>query len=221
VANFLWENVNEPNIRKEILASYGFCPTHTRLLVAKEFMESATVLGVNILYEHLARVTAIQLSSIRVKESTTSGIRSILGIRPENNHSDKPKILPPKGKCPVCVTSNQTGVNGLSDLMEELDHQAEDIRNAYLESDGICLKHIRLGIGRFGSQFPHAAEVILTDTSSRLEHQAAAMKEYIRKTNWAYRDEKMTKEEANAWRKTLTFFTGLPGEDFTHKVDEF
>ncbi len=46
------------------------------------------------------------------------------------------------------------------------------------------------------------------------------MKEYIRKANWAYRDEKLTEEEDTAWRKTLTFFTGYPRDSFIYKVDE-
>lgn len=46
------------------------------------------------------------------------------------------------------------------------------------------------------------------------------MKEYIRKANWVYQDEKLTEAENIAWRKTLTFFTGLGGEKFIYKVDD-
>ncbi len=47
------------------------------------------------------------------------------------------------------------------------------------------------------------------------------MLEYIRKHNWAYRDEQLTPDEHSAWLRTLTFFTGLPPEKFTHQLDEF
>jgi hypothetical protein len=47
------------------------------------------------------------------------------------------------------------------------------------------------------------------------------MKEFIRKNNWAYRDEALSEAEDTAWRKTLGFITGLPGTVFTHKTDDF
>ena len=62
--------------------------------------------------------------------------------------------------------------------------------------------------------------LVIDETVQRLESQSKDMKEYIRKNNWTYRDEKLTEEEDTAWRKTLGFFTGYPGESFTYKVDE-
>jgi hypothetical protein len=130
-------------------------------------------------------------------------------------------ILASDGICPICVIDSQAAHNGLSDLFEAIEQEDQEFRQAYLSSDGICLEHLRQGIRSFGDQHPKAADFILENTVSRLERESADMQEYIRKHNWKYREEKMTKEESEAWRKMLTFFTGLPGNRFDHVVEEF
>ena len=94
------------------------------------------------------------------------------------------------------------------------------MRAAYLDSAGLCLAHLRTGIELHSAGFPRAVRFLIDDTVNRLENQSRHMKEYIRKTNWSYQDEKVTEAEDMAWRKTLAFFTGLPGESFTYKVEE-
>src|SRR5512141_3235778 len=65
LVSFLWENVNEPDVRQGILDSYGFCPTHTRVMVSREVLSSSVPLGTNIIYEHLGRVIANELKGLR------------------------------------------------------------------------------------------------------------------------------------------------------------
>ena len=222
VGSFLWENVNDPEIRKDIFASYGFCPAHTRLLVAKELMESATVLGVNIIYEHLGRFIAEKLETFTNKENLAGGLNNLLqNIGINAGSSTGSQLLSPKGTCPICIASDQAAVNGLSDLFEELGHKGGNLKQVYLASDGLCLSHLREGVEHFGRQHPEASKIIIEDTIKRLVEQSVHMKEYIRKNNWQYRDEKLTPDESEAWRKTLTFLTGLPGSQFNHKVEEF
>jgi hypothetical protein len=215
-ASFLWENVNDPALRQDILAAYGFCPEHTRLLVAKELMESATVLGVNIIFEHLGRAVSTQLQAVKLKEQWTGDLWKLLGMG-----GSSPQILAPSRICPICASSQQSALNVLSDLLAELGRGTEDIRSSYLASDGVCLAHLRLGFKHFGRQFPASIKMVIDTAAERLALQAKQMQGYVRKSNWEYREEKMTPEESEAWRKTLTFFTGLPGDQFHHKVEKF
>jgi hypothetical protein len=83
------------------------------------------------------------------------------------------------------------------------------------------LKHLRVGLVLYGQQFPAAGEFLIQETIRRLDTQRAQMLEYIRKHNWTYREEKITPDEYAAWLRALAFFTGLPPEKFTHKIDEF
>jgi hypothetical protein len=223
MAAFLWENVNDPQVRQTIFASYGFCPQHTQLFVAKELLESATVLGVNILYEHLGRSVAHEVNALKHTKPGLGGwLRSLFGSFGKGKLSaSRAPVLPPHALCPVCISSHQAALNALSDLFEEIERGTPDIQDSYLASDGLCLEHLRQGIQAYSRPHPGAADFILEDTVTRLTRQSGQMKEYIRKNNWEYRDEKLTQAESEAWRKTLTFFTGYSGAKFTHNLEEF
>ncbi len=60
----LWEHVNDPAVRMQIIASRGFCNEHTRLLAATELSHSGTTLGINIIYEHLGRELSRELGAL-------------------------------------------------------------------------------------------------------------------------------------------------------------
>lgn len=218
--SFLWENVNEPDVRQGILASYGFCPPHTRVMVAREVMTSSLPLGTNIIYEHLGRVVAAELKAMKpgspsgAANSAGGWLRNLLGQKAGGP-------LHPRGECPACQAGNNAATNGLHVLCEEIQKRDGDVKEAYLASDGLCLPHLRGMIETHSAQFPKAVNLLIDDTVRRLEDQSKDMKEYIRKNNWSYRDEKLTEDEDLAWRRTLTFFTGFPGSAFTHKTDDF
>ena len=219
VEMLLWENVTDIEVRKGILASYGFCPEHARLFVASELSNSGHTLGVNIIYEQLARRTADELQGLEREEKLAGGLRRFL----QKLGGDVPtsgRPLAPKGVCPICQTVQQSAVNALITLFEELERATADIRDGYATSDGLCLAHLRLGLEQVAADYPTASEQVLEDAANRLQRQARLMQEYIRKNNWEYKDEKLTREENDAWRKTVAFFTGIPGNAFTHKKEE-
>ncbi len=216
---FLWEGVNSPKDRQALIASYGFCQPHARQFVAAELSNSGIVLGVNIVYEQLARLASKELQ----KESFEKPLRLpgwLEKLNPGGLFQAKRNVLSPKSKCPICLNSDKAGLNALSDLFETLEKADADVQKAYLESDGLCLGHLRTGLEEYAHARPHAAKELANEASKRLEAQAANMSEYIRKQNWEYRNEKMTREEAEAWRKTLTFFTGYAGSSFTHLFED-
>ncbi len=222
VDSFLWENVNDPVVRKPIIDAYGFCPEHTRLLVTMEMASSGPVLGVNMIYEQLGRLVGNELKQLsfgqRISLSIKEWWRQI--INGDRAAADG-NYLPPRGVCPVCALQAQANLNTLTALFEELEDQQDPLWDAYQESEGICLAHLRIGLNHLSGRFPKASRRIADDASQRLLQQSKDMLEYIRKNNWEYRQEKITPEESTAWRKTLTFFTGYPGEKFTFKVEDF
>jgi hypothetical protein len=222
--SFLWENVNEPDVRQGILAANGFCPIHTRVMVARELYTSSLPLGTNIIYEHLGRVIAGELRSLRPGSAanTIGGLRrgmqqffARFGLASKNGGP-----LHPRGECPACTAGNNGGFNSLHVLCEEIPKQGE-VQKVYLESDGLCLRHLRDAIVLHSNSFPQAVQLLIDDSVQRLERQSKDMKEYIRKSNWAYRDEKLSEEEDTAWRKTLSFFTGYSGDSFIFRVDDW
>jgi hypothetical protein len=218
--SFLWENVNEPDVRQGILDAYGFCAAHTRVMVAREVLTSSLPLGTNIIYEHLGRVVARELKGLRpggvkLPANPFRAILRRLGVKTAAGGA-----LHPRGACPACAVGENAARNSLHVLCEEAQKDG-DVRAAYLESDGLCLAHLRTAAEELSARFPAALTLLIDDMVRRLEDQSRDMKEFIRKNNWAYREEKLSEAEDTAWRKTLGFFTGYPGSAFTHKTDDF
>jgi hypothetical protein len=109
--------------------------------------------------------------------------------------------LRPRGVCPACTSGNNGAQNALHVLCEELQKDGE-VRVFYQGSNGLCLPHLRDAIEQHSRKFPGSVQLLIDDSVQRLEAQSRDMKEYIRKANWAYRDEKTTEAEDTAWRKT-------------------
>ncbi|NLG97750.1 MAG: hypothetical protein GX491_10350 [Chloroflexi bacterium] len=227
--SFLWENVNEPDVRQGILDSYGFCAEHTRVMVSREVFTSSIPLGTNIIYEHLGRVVAKELKSQRPGSPARAAGQLGEVVRGWLKKAGLARLagngpLHPRGVCPACEQGQNGAMNSLHVLAEELQRAGEgsqDVREAYLSSDGLCLAHLRSAVELHSGKFPQAVRLLIDDAVQRLESQSKHMKEYIRKNNWTYRDEKLTEEEDTAWRHTLTFFTGLPGEAFNYRSDDY
>jgi hypothetical protein len=205
---FLYENTMNPDWRKPIMEAHGFCPTHTKLMVAIEMSSSGPVLGINYIYEALARQVADELDETQSAWKKLSARLSKVG---------KPKDPAP---CPLCEFQTQTETNLLDGLFEELNTEGSAFRDAYTQSDGLCYAHLMQGVFLFAKTYPEALNFIVPLTQERLRTRSAEMKEYIRKHDWHYREEPKTEAEQSAWKRTLTFFTGLPDEMFNHKVEK-
>ncbi len=201
---FLYENTLDPQVREPILKSRGFCAEHTRLLAAIELSTDGSALGLNYVYEQLSRIVAEELTQPAMIKRP-----SLLRKRTES--------FPP---CPFCELADESARNYLNALFEELEKETSPTRATYAQSNGICYSHLRGGLEEFGGSFPHAAAFLVEGTKDRLLTGSTRMKEYIRKHNWYYRDEKISPEEATAWRTALAFFTGLPEEKFDHKFEK-
>lgn len=218
---FLWEHVNDPVSRQPIIDAYGFCPEHTRLLVAIEMASSGPVLGVNIIYEHLGRLVSRDLGRLRRPYGLPGGVlaqvKRWVGRQPAR---DRDRVLPARGECPGCKGVSESESNYLTTLFEVLEQDNSGLAEIYRLSDGICFNHLRTGLAEAGARYSRAGAWLIEDARARLERQSADMLEYIRKNHWQYRDETISPDEATAWRKTLTFFTGLPGERFNFQIEE-
>lgn len=205
---FLFENTLDPGLRTQIMESHGFCPEHTLLLAAVEMSTDGPTLGINSIYEQLTRVTAAELRKLAPPRQAW--------LRKLHHPAALSGI-----HCPLCEVGAQTERNMLEILFEEMESDESKLFTGYAQSDGVCYSHLLLGIELNAKRRPAAARLLLEDAALRLENQSAGMKEYSRKHDWHYRDETLSAEENAAWLKVLTFFSGLPAQRFTHKIDLF
>ncbi len=219
VDGFLWENVNDPESRRPLQEAYGFCPEHTRLLVATEMESSGVLLGVNLIYESLARQALRDLQ----KEAPCNHPTKASGAGWLASGGVRGLLLPkPRARsAQLCRAVEDVQANALVTLMEDLTVHAEHAQALYRQADGLCLMHLRQALAQHAERFPAATRFLREETVRRLDTLAAHMREYIRKQNWAYRDEAMTEEERVAWLRVLVFFTGYSPERLVRRLEPF
>lgn len=222
IDTFLWENVNDPQVRGPVLDAHGFCQEHTLVLVAAEMSSSGPVIGVNIVYKHLGENVSKLLAPLAARIDRSRRWKSWLQkIGAGKRAGRRSPVLPPKGICPICASVHQSSLNILATLFEQLENDRQNFLGKYRQSDGVCLRHLRMGLEHHTERYPHAAQTLVKETRSRLDHLSGLMGEYLRKNNWAYKHEKISADESAAWRQMLTFFSGYPGDKFTFRSDEF
>ncbi len=198
IRHLLWESVNDGQTRQHFLAGLGYCPEHTRLLAEGEVRRHGDALGVNIMYQNVAAVIAD-----RLKTWTPSKLAV-----PNRPRARRPaSVLDPAARCRVCEVSDQTAAYALKTLLEQLQSDAEDWRERYAQSDGLCLEHVRRCLDE-QERYPQVAEFLRQQTLLRLERWQTDMEGYIRKHSWELRTEPLTPGERLAWKRALAFFVG-------------
>ncbi|MBI9048572.1 MAG: hypothetical protein JEZ00_04080 [Anaerolineaceae bacterium] len=222
LTSLLWESTTDYQSRQMINNALGFCPQHLRTFVAIELSKSGPTLGTNLIYESLSKNIATDLHNIQRKEQVNRKLRGLLAkLNIHLRYSETPNVLKSKEPCPACETVNITGENTFSTLCEVITKNDEKMVATYEKSDGICLNHLRIGLTKYMVEFPEASEFLIQDTVQRLSDNRENMLEFVRKHNWKYKHEELIEEEKVAWIKTMTFFSGYPGERFDHHIDKF
>jgi hypothetical protein len=221
IDTLLWEETTNPTVRKTINDAYGMCPEHTQMLVASELANTGVPLGVNMIYEMLAKNASQELAHYHPHSRKPGGFGKFLkrlGFRTHNRSFD---LLQPRDRCPICKLSDQSARNLLSTLMELLQTNSTEFDPKYSQSGGLCIRHLRLGLAENAREYPGAAQFLADDAASRLKTQHEQMLVFIHKSNWNYNDEELTPQEQAAWQKTVTFFSGLSPAKFNHHIPEY
>ena len=199
----LWENVTDPSTRQTLFASRGYCPEHTLLLAKTEHEMFHDALGTSILYESLSRFVESELAAW-------------LETPPQKSFWRKKKTrMPERSRCRICEIAEAGERSAILSLMEALESEPELWWERYLASDGLCLAHLYLAVETESGRTPRALRFVVEERLRRLKGESRAMREYIRKHIWDYRDEPKTEEELRAWKKNVSFFTGKSEETFS------
>ncbi|MEW6232233.1 MAG: DUF6062 family protein [Chloroflexota bacterium] len=209
---FLWEGVNDPFLRGRLLTSLGFCRDHAWQVVDKEARYGGT--GVGIVYEHLGRQTLAALEShlkaerVRLALAPTGWRRAAqrwlkrLGLTRSSNASFDG--LEPRTPCPACQVRDEAEQRYASWLVEHLNDLR--FRQAFAESDGLCLPHLRLALAL--ADEPAARTFLIETMSQKIGTLAHDLSEYGRKHNWQYRGEAKTENELKSWIRAVAWFVG-------------
>ncbi len=185
---FLYEQVNDPEVRDTLRRSRGFCRHHAWMLT--QFYDT---LGVSIVHHHLVRDLAQDLRAV------AGGAR---GLRPRAPARTQP--------CPACRVVRQSEQNALEALVQRLDD--EQVRAGLAGDAPLCLPHLLAAWDRV----PDAAALrrLAALQVSALEALGRQLEEFIRKQDYRFRHEGVSAQEGTAWLRALEVLAGSdPLED--------
>ena len=198
-----YENVNSPEWRDSLRASFGFCHEHAWLGVNKRLGDA---LGFSIIYRDIINSVLRELNEedkpIRVSRRWTSS----LGQISEGARKLMERLLTaltPRKRCPVCEHRDESTRRVLSVLVEELEKP--QITNALEASEGLCLPHLRLSLEYVKDSSVY--ETLLNIHREKLESLSAELGEFIRKNDYQAIKEGFG-EEGNAWLRAVSTIVG-------------
>lgn len=206
LTSLIYDGVNDVPLRATLRDSYGYCHEHAWMLPASG--ESAP-LGIAIVHRDILNTLRARLGKEEYNKSQRTSLRAAVAgaINPgAASGAQTDHHLPPKAPCPAC--ERQMGAEHLAfaSLLEALDKKDQPMHAALKSSDGLCILHLRQALNAARSQ--QAFDTLVMITRTQLSSLIDDLDEFIRKNDHRFRDEKISKEEKESWRRALQRTSG-------------
>jgi hypothetical protein len=198
----LYEQVTDPDTRRAIRRSWGFCNWHTWMLPDIE----SSAFGAAIVCEDLVTL-ALRRAQRRRRGSRLATVRRWLAAlaRPRR----RPALVERwerRTPCPACADAAATETRYLDTMLAFVEDDA--LRAAYARSDGLCVPHLVRAVEQGREDGPADTLVARTrETWARLGRDLAA---FVRKHDYRNR-EPYTPGEASACARAFEMLSGAPG----------
>ncbi len=163
------ESILDPGVRQKLVDSFGFCYEHSWQAINLKLSDA---LGNAILYQDLVK-DALR----KIKENE------------QNSGSRLASMLEPITSCPACLIEEATLERVIATLAAALSNQ--DFIAEFMESSGLCIPHLQRLLPRLDGK--RQAEILHHQAAS-LENLQSELAEFIRKSDYRFRDEGFGKE---------------------------
>lgn len=198
----LYEQVTDPETRRALRLSWGFCNWHTWMLPDVE----SSAFGAAILCEDL--VTRALRRTRRIRFGTRRGaVRRWLGALLGWRH--RPALVElheRRAPCSACVDTARTQARYLETLVRFIDDAS--LRAAYAQSDGLCVPHVILAVEQ-GSEPAHV-EMLVARTREAWVRIGRDLAAFIGKHDHRNR-EPYTEAEAASRARAFEMLAGARG----------
>jgi len=199
----IYENVNDPGLRRKIRQARGFCKEHAWGLARRGAALGVSIIMHDVLKEVLramdeGRFQALPtLSLTRVQEALDSK-------EPRSATTKFVSKLNPQATCPVCVRAREMEEAYYSAFLDNLLGE-EGLLALYSASDGLCLPHFRQVLKRVDREATFR-ELVSAQRAiwTKLDEQ---LSEAIRKSDYRFSSEPLG-EEGKAWLRALAVIAG-------------
>jgi len=202
--NLLWENVNDPGLRRAIRRARGFCREHARKLA-----RPGASLGIAIISRDVLQDVLKSMEDARLRRP--SGSLSLRRVRERSKATGATAGMPslvvrlsPQTECPACIQAAKMEEVYLVTL---LDHFLGDdgLMEAYGRGDGLCLPHFRQLLARVRDEA--LFEALVSVQRVIWERLTDQLSEIIRKSDYRFLDEPWG-EEGDAWLRAIAVLAG-------------
>ena len=160
----------DPDIRQKLVASNGFCYEHTWQSINLKLSDA---LGHAILYQDLVR------DAIRKIEENE-----------QDTGSKLTSVLEPTTACPACQIEETYLERIAETVVIALSNQ--DFVTEFKISNGLCIPHLQIFLPKLDMK---KRATVLSIQKACLENLKAELAEFIRKSDYRFRDEIIGKEE--------------------------
>ena len=198
----LHEGVTDPESRRAVRASWGFCNWHTWMLLEVD----PRALGASIYYEDLLREAIDRVTTLADRPR-----RSRLGslVARMRGRDDAPAIVVARDRrlrCTLCVLAAETERQSLVTLATMITNA--EIASAYASSDGVCLPHVVRAV----EVAPRSREVrvLITRTLEKWLALRGTLQSFIAKHDYRNRTA-YTEEEAASYARSFEIMAGARG----------
>jgi len=184
-SDILYESVNDPEVRKKLRDSFGYCRDHSIQFI--QFVESS--------YNRFgASIIIADVASEVIKELDRPSKLSLKDLKKTSmsNH-----------KCPACTYMQSHENIYYSEIIKNLEN--EDFFNKLLASDGLCLIHIA-GLIKIIKNL-HIRNKIIESQKLKLSELIKDMNEFVKKHS-QQTIAKITLDEAEAFKKAIRKIIG-------------
>jgi hypothetical protein len=203
---FMYERVNDPWSREELIRARGFCAGHAWWLTRIQNSPS----GVAILYRHLLeefRNAFARSVAQRPAAASASGLMALLGNSRSDMAREIGEWLVPRRSCPACEDQREAESRYLWATAHALSDA--DFCERYEHSLGLCLRHLTALMD--GVDAPAELEWLVRVEDVILQGLLRDLAEFWRKHDYRFRHEPMSDAEAAAWKRVLHKYVGAPG----------
>lgn len=211
IQTLVYEGVNDYGVRAKLRESLGYCYEHAWLL--PEGGESAA-LGIAIIHRDLLNTVRQSLEKIKYDKSTRRKFRSIVAdtISPNDRLGEDPRTaryLPTTASCPACMDRLKVENLAFKSLIDALEKEDKPMITALEHSAGLCLPHLRQSLEEVRG-LP-SFSTLVNISKAQIEVLIGELDEFIRKNDHRFRDEKITAQERDSWRRALERMVGQKG----------
>jgi len=184
-SSILYECVNDPEVRKKLRDSFGYCRDHSIQFI--QFVESShNRVGESII---IADVTAEIIKELdRLSKLSLKDLKKVKAA----NH-----------RCPACIYQENHDYIYYFEVLNNLEN--DDFFSGFLKSDGLCQSHLMELIKIIKN--PHIRNKIIENQKLKLSMLIKDMNEFVKKHS-GQSSQKISSDEGNAFKKAIRKISG-------------